>query len=285
MTIHRNQRKKANELGKAQRKAAFEIRRISLHEADETPEDELSSAVASIDRSSTSSAQAAPTLGRFLRDHLDPQFDVQQFEKRHAFKVHNYMGLPFCDFCGNFMWGIMGQGVKCEGKFDSGFAFTWKRTNNKLYLFFLSLFFVAQTVDSMHTNDALKRCRTIVVPIWSMYNVFSASTSRPSWKRTTLLDHLWSKFASKKLNSVDWTRKDCIECRASWTMLKGSKIAWKVIGRMRIKCCANRTTCTWSPACWNSIFDFYRFRWSLSMRIHIWCKAWVSTAQPISSSL
>lgn len=42
--------------------------------------------------------------------------DVQTFEKAHGFKVHNFMGLPWCDFCGNFLWGILAQGVKCEGK-------------------------------------------------------------------------------------------------------------------------------------------------------------------------
>lgn len=45
--------------------------------------------------------------------------DVQLFEKSHNFKVHNFIGLPFCDYCGNFMWGLIGQGVKCE---DCGFS-------------------------------------------------------------------------------------------------------------------------------------------------------------------
>lgn len=45
--------------------------------------------------------------------------DIQLLEKAHVFKVHNFLGLPFCDFCGNFMWGIMGQGVRCE---DCGFS-------------------------------------------------------------------------------------------------------------------------------------------------------------------
>lgn len=45
--------------------------------------------------------------------------DVQLFEKSHNFKTHNFMGSPWCDFCGNFIWGIIGQGVKCE---DCGFG-------------------------------------------------------------------------------------------------------------------------------------------------------------------
>lgn len=32
-------------------------------------------------------------------------------------KTNNFIGLPWCDFCGNFMWGLIAQGVKCEGKF------------------------------------------------------------------------------------------------------------------------------------------------------------------------
>ncbi|XP_028967452.1 N-chimaerin [Galendromus occidentalis] len=45
--------------------------------------------------------------------------DAKDFEKMHAFKVHNFMGLPWCDFCGNFMWGLIAQGVRCE---DCGFS-------------------------------------------------------------------------------------------------------------------------------------------------------------------
>lgn len=44
------------------------------------------------------------------------KINVQLFEKVHNFKTHNFIGLPFCDFCANFMWGIIGQGVKCEGQ-------------------------------------------------------------------------------------------------------------------------------------------------------------------------
>ncbi|XP_067144575.1 N-chimaerin-like isoform X2 [Centruroides vittatus] len=53
------------------------------------------------------------------RDTLANDIDVQQFQKPHSFKVHNFKGLPWCDFCGNFMWGLIAQGVKCE---DCGFS-------------------------------------------------------------------------------------------------------------------------------------------------------------------
>lgn len=55
-----------------------------------------------------------PPLEAFLMDEEDEDIDVSQFEKPHNFKTHNFKGLPWCDFCGNFMWGLIAQGVKCE---------------------------------------------------------------------------------------------------------------------------------------------------------------------------
>lgn len=36
------------------------------------------------------------------------------YEKFHAFKVHTFKGLNWCEFCANFLWGFSAQGVKCE---------------------------------------------------------------------------------------------------------------------------------------------------------------------------
>lgn len=36
-------------------------------------------------------------------------------ERCHSFKTFTFIGNPWCDFCGNFIWGLIGQGVKCEG--------------------------------------------------------------------------------------------------------------------------------------------------------------------------
>lgn len=41
------------------------------------------------------------------------------YEKPHAFKMHTFKGLNWCEFCANFLWGFTQQGVKCE---DCGFT-------------------------------------------------------------------------------------------------------------------------------------------------------------------
>ncbi|XP_076339644.1 N-chimaerin-like isoform X1 [Tachypleus tridentatus] len=53
--------------------------------------------------------------------------NVHRFEKPHNFKTHNFKGFPWCDLCGNFMWGIIAQGLKCE---DCGFSAHRKCSEN-----------------------------------------------------------------------------------------------------------------------------------------------------------
>lgn len=46
---------------------------------------------------------------------ISPSTDVEAstYEKAHNFKVHSFGGLNWCEYCGNFMWGLKNQGVKC----------------------------------------------------------------------------------------------------------------------------------------------------------------------------
>ena len=43
---------------------------------------------------------------------------LMQAEKAHNFKMHSFKGPHWCDYCANFLWGLVQQGVKCA---DCGF--------------------------------------------------------------------------------------------------------------------------------------------------------------------
>ncbi|KAJ0066035.1 hypothetical protein NL108_001263, partial [Boleophthalmus pectinirostris] len=36
------------------------------------------------------------------------------YEKIHNFKVHTFRGPHWCEYCANFMWGLIAQGVRCS---------------------------------------------------------------------------------------------------------------------------------------------------------------------------
>ena len=42
---------------------------------------------------------------------------VEDFQIRpHALYVHSYKAPAFCDDCGEMLWGLVRQGLKCDGK-------------------------------------------------------------------------------------------------------------------------------------------------------------------------
>ncbi|MEE6465961.1 hypothetical protein FKM82_006771 [Ascaphus truei] len=36
------------------------------------------------------------------------------YDKAHNFKVHTFRGPHWCEYCANFMWGLIAQGVRCS---------------------------------------------------------------------------------------------------------------------------------------------------------------------------
>ncbi|KAF3691828.1 Beta-chimaerin Beta-chimerin Rho GTPase-activating protein 3 [Channa argus] len=46
-----------------------------------------------------------------LKDTPEKQ---SSYEKIHNFKVHTFRGPHWCEYCANFMWGLIAQGVRCS---------------------------------------------------------------------------------------------------------------------------------------------------------------------------
>ncbi len=53
---------------------------------------------------------------------------IMQAEKAHNFKICSFKGPHWCDYCANFLWGLVQQGVKCA---DCGFE-AHKRCSEKV---------------------------------------------------------------------------------------------------------------------------------------------------------
>lgn len=88
------------------------IRLITSHEELEAPDDEDELYIApcgAISGGTTTSSQGL--------------MNIQAYEKAHSFRTHTFIGNPWCDFCGNFIWGLIGQGVRCDGTFEKKVLF------------------------------------------------------------------------------------------------------------------------------------------------------------------
>lgn len=45
-----------------------------------------------------------------------PSEKQSSYDKIHNFKVHTFRGPHWCEYCANFMWGLIAQGVHCSGQ-------------------------------------------------------------------------------------------------------------------------------------------------------------------------
>ncbi|XP_077656937.1 beta-chimaerin-like isoform X8 [Urocitellus parryii] len=62
-------------------------------------------------------SQISSLVPRAALTHKDNHFN---YEKTHKFKIHTFRGPHWCEYCANFMWGIITQGVRCSGLKSEG---------------------------------------------------------------------------------------------------------------------------------------------------------------------
>lgn len=60
---------------------------------------------------------------------------VEDFQIRpHCLFVHSYRAPAFCDHCGEMLWGLVRQGLKCEGVQTRVFACSGRPTSGGMTL-------------------------------------------------------------------------------------------------------------------------------------------------------
>lgn len=55
-------------------------------------------------------------LGLFSVSCLMPPGDLNLLYSLFGSQVHTFRGPHWCEYCANFMWGLIAQGVRCSGK-------------------------------------------------------------------------------------------------------------------------------------------------------------------------
>lgn len=66
----------------------------------------------------------------------------------HALSVHSYKTPTFCDFCGEMLFGLVRQGLKCEGKIINFIPMVVVYCQLELNFFFLIYGFLVWAYNS-----------------------------------------------------------------------------------------------------------------------------------------
>ncbi|CAF1150468.1 unnamed protein product, partial [Didymodactylos carnosus] len=122
-----NQRHSTTELLTSTKSSSFSRSHPPAHLQQHSPA-MTSSLTASIGQTISSNNKTSSSIFQQTNPLFFDRILIMQSEKQHNFKLHSFKGPHWCDYCANFMWGLVSQGVKC---LDCGFE-AHKRCSEKV---------------------------------------------------------------------------------------------------------------------------------------------------------
>uniref|UniRef100_A0A4W4F803 Protein kinase C n=1 Tax=Electrophorus electricus TaxID=8005 RepID=A0A4W4F803_ELEEL len=94
----------------------------------------------------------------------DTVFQKERFkiDMPHRFKTYNYMSPTFCDHCGSLLWGLVKQGLKCEGEL-------WHECSSQVK-FFVYVTYIFSPQKSTKRPEANTNANTPEIAFYQDYN-------------------------------------------------------------------------------------------------------------------